>query len=89
VKVDYSVEPSRQLTMGLAMRSGPQAVRLQPLGRGGYVEIAKAYRVVARARGFLKTLTEKRLKSSKHIQMYAGFGDRPPTWNAKAVTLKP
>ena len=31
----------------------------------------------------------KRLKSSKHIQMYAGFGDRPPTWNAKAVTLKP
>ena len=31
--------------MGLAMRERAQSVRLQPLGRGGYVEIAKAYRV--------------------------------------------
>ena len=44
VQVDYSLQPAPQLRMGLAMRRAAQSVRLQPLGRGGYVEIAKAYR---------------------------------------------
>jgi hypothetical protein len=40
VQVDYSLQPAPQLRMGLAMRECAQSVRLQPLGRGGYVEIA-------------------------------------------------
>lgn len=35
------------------------AVTMQPLGKGGYVEIGKAYREVARDRGLLVTLKEK------------------------------
>jgi hypothetical protein len=51
VRVDYGVQSTPQFRMGLAMRERASSVRLQPLGRGGYVEIAKAYPAVARERG--------------------------------------
>ena len=51
IAVDYAPTPDRRLTMGLEMRQSARAVRLQPLGKGGYVELAKAYRKIALDRG--------------------------------------
>jgi Family of unknown function (DUF5696) len=77
VQADYSIQPSPQLTMGLAMRERAQSVRLQPLGRGGYVEIAKAYRTVARERGLLKTLAEK-MRQNPRVAEFFGAADFKP-----------
>ncbi len=77
VQVDYGIQPAPQLRMGLAMRERAQSVRLQPLGRGGYVEIAKAYRTVARERGLLKTLSEK-MRENPRVAEFFGAADFKP-----------
>lgn len=84
ILVDYSEEPRRRLTAGLAVRRDPSragldsaSIRLQPLGPGGYVEIAKAYRPIARRRGFLKTLAEK-MRSNPQIEKFFGAADFKP-----------
>ena len=77
VQVDYKREPAPQLNMGLAMRNAPQTVRLQPLGRGGYVEIAAAYRGVARERGLLQTLAEK-MRTNPRAAEFFGAADFKP-----------
>ncbi len=59
VIVDYAVAPVRRITSSIALRRGTRGFRILPLGRGGYVEIAKAYRPIARERGLLRTLAEK------------------------------
>ncbi len=74
IKVDYSVEPDRRLSMSLGLRSSARSVRLQPLGRGGYVEVAKAYRQVARERGYLKTLAEK-MKENPDVARFFGAAE--------------
>jgi len=73
---DYSVEP-RRLAMTLDLQRTARAVRFQPLGRGGYVEIAKAYRPVARQRGYLKTLAEK-MKENPDVARFFGAADIKP-----------
>jgi len=80
VQVDYSIQPSPQLRMGLAMRERGQSVRLQPLGRGGYVEIAKAYRAVARERGLLKTIAEKMRENPRVAEMFGAADFKPFTY---------
>ncbi len=77
VQVDYSAQPAPQLRMGLAMRERAQSVRLQPLGRGGYVEIAKAYRAVARERGLLKTLAEKMRENPRVAELFGAADFKP------------
>jgi hypothetical protein len=77
VQVDYSLQPSPQLRMGLAMRERGQSVRLQPLGRGGYVEIAKAYRAVARERGLLKTIAEKMRENPRVAELFGAADFKP------------
>ena len=77
ILVDYAVEPRPQLTAGLAMRRSAHSMRLQPLGRGGYVEIAKAYRPIARQRGFLKTLAEK-MRENPAVARFFGAADFKP-----------
>lgn len=77
VQADYSLQPLPQLRMGLAMREPAQSVRLQPLGPGGYVEIAKAYRTVARQRGLLKTLAEK-MRENPRVAEFFGAADFKP-----------
>lgn len=77
VQVDYSPQPAPQLTMGLALRERATSVRLQPVGRGGYVEIAKAYRAVARERGFLKTLVEKMRKNPRVAEFFGAADFKP------------
>jgi hypothetical protein len=75
--IDYSAEPRRQLTAGLALRENARTVRLQPLGRGGYAEIAKAYRRMARERGYLKTLAEK-WRENPAVERLFGAADFKP-----------
>ncbi|MGO9201251.1 MAG: DUF5696 domain-containing protein [Limisphaerales bacterium] len=77
VQVDYSLQPTPQLRMGLAMRQRSQSVCLQPLGRGGYVEIAKAYRGVARERGLLKTLSEKMRENPRVAELFGAADFKP------------
>jgi hypothetical protein len=77
ILVDYVVEPSRRLTMALSMSKSARSVRMQPIGRGGYVEIAKAYRPIARERGFLKTLAEK-VRENPDIEKFFGAADFKP-----------
>ncbi len=77
VQVDYSTQPAPQLRMGLAMRERTQSVRFEPLGRGGYVEIAKAYREVARERGLLKTLAEKVRENPRVAELFGAADFKP------------
>jgi len=84
ILVDYSVAPHRELTAGLAIRRDPgkpgldtASIRLQPLGPGGYVEIARAYRTIARQRGFLKTLAEK-MREKPQVEKFFGAADFKP-----------
>jgi hypothetical protein len=74
---DYAVEPQRRLAMSLGLRRTARSVRLQPLGRGGYVEVTKAYRAVARQRGYLKTLAEK-MKENPDVARFFGAADFKP-----------
>ncbi|MGD0500832.1 MAG: DUF5696 domain-containing protein [Bryobacteraceae bacterium] len=74
ITVDYAVEPQRRLAMSLGLQGAARSVRLQPLGRGGYVEVAKAYRPIARQRGYLKTLAEK-LKENPDVARFFGAPD--------------
>jgi len=66
-----------KLTMGLSLRQSANKVSLVPLGEGGYVEIAKAYRPVARRRGFLKTLAEK-VADNPAVEKFFGSADFKP-----------
>lgn len=77
LQVDYSLKPAAQLTMGLSTSARAQTLRLQPLGHGGYVELAKAYRDVARERGFLKTLAEK-VNENPRVAEFFGAADFKP-----------
>ncbi len=77
ILVDYVTAPAPRLSMGLALRRTARSVRIQPLGRGGYVEIAKAYRTIARRRGFLKTLEEKR-RENPNVERFFGAADFKP-----------
>ena len=74
---DYTPTPHPRLTASLFVRHGARAVRLEPLGRGGYVEIAKAYRRIARERGFLKTLAEK-MRANPRVADFFGAADFKP-----------
>ncbi len=75
--LEYSVEPRRQLTAGLALRETARTVRFQPLGRGGYVEVAKAYRRIARERGYWKPLADK-LRENPAVERLIGAADFKP-----------
>jgi hypothetical protein len=37
----------------------------------------------------VQSVDSKSLKSSRSIQMYAAFGDRPTKWNGRDLTIKP
>jgi hypothetical protein len=77
ILADYAISPQRRLSISLAERKSARAVRLQPLGRGGYVDVAKAYRAVARQRGYLKTLAEK-VRENPNVARFFGAADFKP-----------
>ena len=75
--IDHTGKPRPTLSAGLALQSPCRSVRLQPLGKGGYVEVAKAYREIARRNGLLKTLAEKK-KANPAIDKLLGAADFKP-----------
>jgi hypothetical protein len=74
---DYTVEPQRRLAMTLDLQRTARWVRLQPLGHGGYVEVSKAYRPIAKQRGYLKTLAEK-MRENPNVARFFGAADFKP-----------
>ena len=86
--VDYSGAPHRRLTAGLALRNTAHWIRLQPLGRGGYVEIAKAYRPIARERGLLKTHAEK-MRETPSLERMFGAADIKPFLLSRQLAKTP
>jgi len=74
---DYTVEPQRRLAMSLDLQRTARQVRFQPLGRGGYVEVSKAYRPIAKQRGYLKTLAEK-IRENPDAARFFGAADFKP-----------
>src|ERR1039458_6141313 len=74
---DYTVAPQRRLSMTLSLSRSARTVRLEPLGRGGYVEVSKAYRPIAREHGYLKTLAEK-MREKPDVARFFGAADFKP-----------
>ena len=56
---EYAPQPQPTLHATFALQPGATELRIRPLGAGGYVEIAKAYRRVAEQEGLLKTTAQK------------------------------
>ncbi len=75
--VDYTVTPRRRLSMTVSLRRSARSLHLEPLGPGGYVEICKAYRPIARQHGYLETLAEK-MKEKPEVARFFGAADFKP-----------
>ncbi len=59
--LDTPLVPGARLrTLSLELQGPAGSCTVHPLGRGGYVEIAHAYRALAKAKGWLETWAEKR-----------------------------
>jgi len=71
------VSGRRMLSMSLTLRGEAREFTLHPLGRGGYVEIARAYRPIARRHGWLKTWAEKRPEFPQVDQMFGAADFKP------------
>jgi hypothetical protein len=65
ILTNASSGPTPRLTASLALQAGADTLFVEPLGRGNYVSIAKAYRVVAKQEGLLKTIAEKETVNPK------------------------
>ena len=77
LSADYSGAPVRTLTISVSLRRTARAIRLTPLGRGSYLEIAGAYREVARKRGLLKTLAQKRQAEPRVAELFGAADIKP------------
>jgi hypothetical protein len=77
IVVNYAVQAQPRLSLDLVLRNSARAVRLEPLGRGDYVDVAKAYRAVARQRGYLKTPAEK-VRENPNVARFFGAADFKP-----------
>ena len=84
IVVDYAVEPRPRLAMTLGLQRTARSVRLQPLGRGGYVEVAKAYRPIAKQHGHLVTLAEK-MRGNPDVARFFGAADFKPSTLSRSV----
>lgn len=71
------VPGSRMHTMSLTLLAPADEFTVYPVGRGGYVELAKAYRKVARRRGWVKTWAEKRRRFPSVDQMFGAADFKP------------
>jgi hypothetical protein len=65
ILTDASSGSTKRLTASIALQAGADTLFVEPLGRGDYVSIAKAYRTVAKQEGLLKTVTEKEAVNPK------------------------
>ena len=67
----------RRGSVGVELHDAARQVTIHPIGRGGYVEIARAYRGVAKRNGWLMTWAEKR-KRYPTVDRLFGAADFKP-----------
>ena len=67
----------RARAVSLVIDAPRGACTLHPLGRGGYVEIAHAYRPVARSKGWLQTWADKRRQYPDVDRMFGAMNFKP------------
>jgi len=74
---DYSGAPDRTLRLSVSLRGTARSIRLAPLGRGSYMEIARAYRDVAGRRGLLVTLARKIQSQPRVAELFGAANIKP------------
>jgi len=75
---DAPLVPGRRLrALSLEVDAPEGACSLHPLGRGGYVEIAQAYRPLAQAKGWRQTWAEKRRTYPTVDRMFGAMDFKP------------
>ena len=75
---DMPLVPGRRAcAVSLELGSPKGMCSLHPLGRGGYVEIARAYRPLAKAKGWLRTWAEKRKEYPTVDRMFGAADFKP------------
>jgi len=81
VKIDWPnselVPGARMGSVGVELYGRAREVTIHPVGRGGYVEIAKAYRAVAKRNGWRMTWAEKRQRWPSADRMFGAADFKP------------
>ena len=70
---------SDQLSFSLSMTQRSGAFQMRVLGKGGYVQIAKAYRAAASARGLVRTFAQKAQENPGVTKLYGAATAKPDT----------
>lgn len=70
---------SDQLSFSLSMTQRSGAFQMCVLGKGGYVQIAKAYRAAASARGLVRTFAQKAQENPGVTKLYGAATAKPDT----------
>ena len=75
---NYPLVPgTRMVSMSLEQNDGAREFTVHPLGKGDYVDIAKAYRPLARRHGWLETWSEKRQDFPSVDRMFGAADFKP------------
>jgi hypothetical protein len=75
---DLPLVPGRRACgLGLEIAAPEGACTIHPLGEGNYVEIARAYRPLAKAKGWLQTWAEKRKRYPTVDRMFGAMDFKP------------
>lgn len=76
--LDVRGVPGRRVrSLSLDLRAPEGSVSLHPLGRGGYVEIARAYRPLAQAKGWRLTWADKRARWPSVDRLFGATDFKP------------
>lgn len=70
---------SDQLSFSLSMTQRSGAFQMRVLGKGGYVQIAKAYRAAASVRGLVRTFAQKAQENPGVTKLYGAATAKPDT----------
>ena len=86
---DHPLVPGSQLlSLSLMQTKSARAFTIYPLGKGGYVHVAKAYREIANRRGLLKTWEQKVSEYPDAARMF-GAADLKPFVFVRSVSGTP
>ena len=75
---EYATQPRRQLSAGVALYRDSRSIRLQPLGRGGYVEIAKGLPTVGAPAGIPADASREKVRQNPAVEQMIGAADFKP-----------
>jgi len=83
--VDHELVPgSHALSVSLRQTKTARSFTLHALGKGGYVQVAQAYREIARKRGLLRTWPDK-VKRGAPVEAMSGAADFKPFVFSRAL----